>query len=285
VRKTRSPALWTALLLLLLLLPPVTGQAARSTVLDAALSMLEDGNPFLVRYNERTGAGIEALCPLGCPYFWGGRRVDRLLEPAYPTQDSDYYKTDQLYLSGLDCAGLTRWILRQAGWSEHDSISRLLDRGQYRDFVVPGAAKTLGEERTKCLQVGDLVALQHASGGFHIALYIGTLMNFGYTAKTLPEELAPYLYYPLVIHCTGSGDYHDRYRDYLEQTGRTDILPPFGGVIVSLLDVPLSTAPLRTAAFPGLEEAPCFDLEGYRLTVLDLSGERQERWIRWRQKK
>ncbi len=280
MKKAGFLALWTALILFLL---PAGARAGRSVYLDAALSMLEEGSPFLVRYNEKTGAGIEARCPLGCPYFWGGRRVDHLLEPAFPNQNSDYYRKDRQYLYGLDCTGLTRWILRQAGYSEHDKTSALLDRSQYRDLVVPGAAKASGAERADLLETGDLVVMQHASGGFHIAMYIGTLMNFGYSRKNLPEELVPYLYYPLVIQSTGNSDYHERYREYLEQTGQDDVLPPFGGVVISLLDVPLSATLSRTAPVPDLE-APCFNLEGYHLTVLDLSQERQVRWIRWRER-
>ena len=74
------------------------GIADRYHVLDAALSMLEEGNPFLTRYNEDTGAGIEARYPLGCPYFWGGRDTEKILEPAHPEQESDYYKTENQYL-------------------------------------------------------------------------------------------------------------------------------------------------------------------------------------------
>ena len=60
--------------------------------------------------------------------------------------------------------------------------------------------------------------------------------------------------------------------------------PPFGGVVVTLLDVPASDAPYRTPAVEGLESEPCFDLEGYHLQVTSLENERRIRWIRWKQK-
>lgn len=275
---------WLCLLAaLILLLLPCTAGADRSVFLDAALTMLEDGNPFLIHYNEETGAGLEARYVLGCPYFWGGRQISRILNPASPGQNSDYYQKDHQYLYGLDCVGFTRWVMNQAGLANHDQISNLLNRTMYKEYLNYRASKTTGEEWAQQLKRGDLVALQHASGGFHIAMYIGTLWDFGYTAKTLPEALNPYLYYPLVIHCTGSSDYYERYRTCLEETSDGTVLPPYGGVIVSILDVPASAATGYTPDILDLKK-PCFDLEGYHLEILDLSVEKRERWIRWRKK-
>ena len=278
--KTAGRFLLLAAVLLFLL--PSAGRADHNRFLDAALSMLEEGNPFLVRYREDTGLDIPARFPLGCPYFWGGRRADRILQPASPDQNSEYYRTDLSYLYGFDCVGFTRWIMKERGFTEHDSISNLLDRKQYRDLAIPRAAKAKGEKRVHDLRVGDLVALRHPSGGYHIAMFIGTLLDFNYTRKNLPAELVPYLHYPLVIHCAGSSDYYERYRLWLEETGQAGIQPPYGGVIVSLLDAPADDAPLFTPDVLDLKK-PCFDLEGYHLEILDLSGEKQERWIHWQE--
>ena len=270
-------------LALLLIAGPAAGRADRYKVLDAALSMLEEGNPFLERYNGETGAGIEARYPLGCPYFWGGRYVTRILVKASPEQESDWYKKDRKYLYGLDCAGFTRWATEQAGYAQHDSISNLLNKDLYKDAVIYEAAKVTGNERAALLRPGDLLAIRHEDGSFHIAMFIGTLLDFGYNAKTLPEELAPYLHYPLLIHCTGSSDYFVRYKKWLRENGDTETEPPYGGVIVTLLDAPVTEATGRTPAVQGLD-APCFELEGYHLQITDLGAERQTRWIRWREK-
>ena len=115
-------------------------------------------------------------------------------------------------------------------------------------------------------------------------MYIGTLWDFGYTAATLPEALKPYLYFPLLIHCTGSSDYYERYRAYLEQEGMMkEIQPPYGGTIVTLLDAPLSAADAKTPDVLDLG-VPCFDLEGYHLQITDLSEEMDIRWLHWRKK-
>jgi len=55
---------------------------------------------------------------------------------------------------------------------------------------------------------------------------------------------------------------------------------------VSILDVPAGDAPSFTPEIPELPELkwPCFDLEGYHLEILDLSTEKRQRWIRWRQR-
>ncbi len=272
-------------LLILMVLLTSGARAEKSRTLELALSMLEEGNPFLTRYNTENGTEIRARFPLGCPYFWGGRSVKNVLKPASPYQNSDYYKTDRKYLYGLDCTGFTRWVLRNLGFTDHDSISRLLSYKANPDVGVYKALKTTGEKRADALRIGDLVASRHKGKGSgpHIAMYIGRLRDFGYTEKTVPEELAAYLAYPLLIHCTGSADYQDRYRTYLEETGQEDVEPPFGGVIVSILDVPPEKAPAVTADGAG-KEIPCFVLEGYNLQVTDLTAEQTYRFIRWRKR-
>ena len=274
---------WLALMAaVFILLSPVYGRADHSRFLDAALSMLEEGNPFLERYNSENHLNVKARYSLGCPYYWGGRAVSRILRTAMPDQESEYYKKGRNYLYGLDCVGFTRWTVKQAGFAEHDSISNLLDRSKYKNYVVYKASKYTAESRVRELEIGDLVAIRHPSGGYHIAMFIGTLIDFGYTRKNVPEELVSYLHYPLVIHCAGSSDYYERYRLWLEETGQADIEPPYGGVIVSILDVPADAAPSFTPDVLDLK-MPCFDLEGYHLEILDISVEKQQRWIRWRE--
>ena len=61
------------------------------------------------------------------------------------------------------------------------------------------------------------------------------------------------------------------------------MLPPYGGVIVTLLDAPLSAADTSTPDILDLA-APCFELEGYHLQITDLSEEKDIRWLHWRKK-
>ena len=278
--KTRLTALLLAGLLLMMI-PAAAGGMRKSVFLDAALPFLEEDNPFLKRYNELTGRELKAKYPLGCPYFWGGRIVSSILRPASPGSSSDYYRKDRKYLYGLDCVGFTRAVFRRAGYEDHPQISELLNRSLHTDKLIRGVTNASGEERAARLKIGDLAAIRHMSGGFHIAMYCGTLADYGYTDETVPEALKPYLLYPLLIHCTGSSEYHERYRQYLEEQEEPDIFPPYGGVIISIIDVPESAAPGRTSDVIG-ESVPCFDLEGYCLQVTDLSREKQVRCIRWR---
>ena len=62
-----------------------------------------------------------------------------------------------------------------------------------------------------------------------------------------------------------------------------NILPFLTSVIVTLLDAAPEDAPYHTPDVLDLK-TPCFDLEGYHLQVTDISGEKQTRWIRWREK-
>ena len=70
----------TALLVLMLTMVPsimpAQAEVERSKLLDAAFSMLEEGNDFVRRYNEMTGAEVTATFVDGCPYFFGGKADD-----------------------------------------------------------------------------------------------------------------------------------------------------------------------------------------------------------------
>ena len=48
------------------------GSLHASSLLASALSLLEEGNFFIDRYNAITGSEVSAVFPLGMPYLWGG---------------------------------------------------------------------------------------------------------------------------------------------------------------------------------------------------------------------
>ncbi len=266
---------------LIVLIIPALASADRSKMIETALSFLEEGNPFLERYNEMEGTEIEPVCPLGCPYFYGGYNIRHLLKPANPDHASEYYQKDQKYLYGFDCSGFTKYVAEQAGYERHPKISDLLNRTLYTEYEIPYAMTRSGKSLSPVLRRGDLLAIQHMDGGFHIAMFCGTLKDFGYTKETLPEALVPYIFYPLLIHCTASSDYYERYSAYIEEHGLGEVVPPYGGVIISILDVPLSAATSETPQIKDLGR-PCFELEGYHLQITDLTAEKRYRWIRWR---
>ena len=272
-----------AVLGVIVLILPAIASADRNRMMETALPFLEDGNPFLQRYNEMEGTDLEPVCPLGCPYFYGGYNIRHLLKPANPDHESEYYRKDQKYLYGFDCSGFTKYVVEQAGYERHPKISELLNRTLYTECEIPRSMTLSGKALSPVLRRGDLLAIQHMDGGFHIAMFCGTLRDFGYTTETLPEVLVPYLFYPLLIHCTASSDYHERYSAYLEEQGLEDVIPPYGGVIVSILDVPLSAATSETPQIKDLSR-PCFELEGYHLQITDLTQEKRYRWIRWRKR-
>lgn len=266
---------------MIILIIPALASADRNKIIETALSFLEEGNPFLERYNKIEGTNIEPVCLLGCPYFYGGYNIRHLLKPATPDHASEYYQKDQKYLYGFDCSGFTKYVVERAGYERHPKISELLNRTLYTECEIPHSMTLSGKSLSPILRRGDLLAIQHMDGGFHIAMFCGTLRDFGYTKETLQEELVPFLFYPLLIHCTVSSDYHERYRQYLTENGFDDVIPPYGGVIVSILDVPLSAVASETPQIKDLGR-PCFELDGYHLQITDLSKEKRYRWIRWR---
>lgn len=88
-------------------------------MLNNAFTVLEEGNPFVERYNRITGENVKARMAQGAPYFWGAQE-DHLFakEPEYVVvpawQDSPaYYKTGVLYMYGFDCVGFVKWAWKE----------------------------------------------------------------------------------------------------------------------------------------------------------------------------
>ena len=218
------------------------GSVERSRFLDAAFSMLEEGNPFQLRYNAIAGANIRSLFELGVPYFFGGKSAEPLFSK-YPDyivmrswQDNSYFKNDVNYIYGFDCAGFTMWVWNQAGKGEHGSLVELLNDEEHH-FYCSKKPMPAWDELYRTLQVGDLVVLHHP-GSRHCGMYIGTLRQYGYTALEVPD-LEPYLDYPLIIHCAGHPAFGDRFQ-FLIDNGLQKYrhaATTNGGVCVALLGV------------------------------------------------
>jgi hypothetical protein len=246
----------------------------RSLELNAAFSMLEEGNPFLERYNGITGAEIEARFPLGVPYLFGGKDESRLLTVCYATDSSKNFTKGEPYLYGFDCSGFTDWINFQAGKPKLDTLEQLItNRGLYgknrvdvRD--IPPA------ELYKVLRVGDFLVAN--AGRRHILMYIGTLADYGYTAEDAPE-LKDYLTYPLAVHCGLCPPYGERYAAYIRENA-LDCNTTDGGVAVAIVGVPVSDAPHSVTAYNY--EHYYFDLNGYFLRIYDLSEATSTVWFR-----
>lgn len=111
-------ALLVLMLTMVLSILPAQAEVERSKLLDAAFSMLEEGNDFVRRYNEMTGAEVTATFVDGCPYFFGGKADDettltRLFSraPLYSKREiweqTRFYDKGSYYLYGLDCSGFT----------------------------------------------------------------------------------------------------------------------------------------------------------------------------------
>ncbi len=263
-----------AVCIVLCALLPADALVEKSLELNAAFSMLEEGNPFLQRYNEITGANIEARFPLGAPYLFGGRDVDRLLTVCRATDSSKNFTQGEAYLYGFDCSGFTNWINFMCGKPQHDTLEQMItNRGKYRDqhLSVTGIAY---DRLCEVLRVGDFLVA--SAGGRHIMMYIGTLADFGYTAQSAPE-LAGYLSYPLLVHCGLCPPYGERYQAYIDQNG-LDCHTTDGGVSVAIVGVPIADAPHYLYA--DHYDHFYFDLDGYMLRVYDLEEATSYVWFR-----
>jgi hypothetical protein len=242
--------------------------------LNAAFSMLEEGNPFLLRYNEITGADVKPRFPLGLPYMYGGKDESKLLTVQYAIESTKNFTAGQKYLYGFDCSGFTNWINFQSGKPQHDSLPPMIEnRGLYKRNQLK--VKDIPFDRLyQTLEVGDFLVA--SSDGHHIMMYIGTLSDYSYTAESAPE-LADYLTYPLVVHCGLCPPYAERYQAYIDANGlncnTTD-----GGVAIAIVGMPVSDAPhyLYTQNYDHCY----FDLDGYFLRVYDIAAASAYVWFR-----
>lgn len=290
----------TAFLLMLLMLGGVNAQAEveRSELLDTAFSMLEKDNAFLLRYNELTGANVEARFEYGLPYFFGGKHDQEIdgvplvftREPEYAKrvcwETTHFYRKDAYYLYGFDCSGYTQWIFSEVGWPEHDKLDAMINQyGKYgKKYHVyshrKGKEMPPYSELAQTLEIGDL--LVGKKGARHIMMFIGTLRDFGFTAETAPE-LADYLDYTLVIHCGPNPMYGQRMQQYLDEHAEdpyyTDVKIPNGGVGISIIGVPTQDAPHHGE--DGGETYAWFELpDGYKITIWDLPACTSFCWFR-----
>ncbi|MBQ4552757.1 MAG: C40 family peptidase [Clostridia bacterium] len=237
--------------------------------LDVALSMMEEGNPILRMYNEYCEGEVTARYQYGVPYLFAGSKESSILKIRYPSQNSNYYFTDKKYLGGYDCIGFARWLHNQVGMRKLPAISEMPN--QNKKYVVNVKNKSM-EEWADEMQVGDAIGMGYKGGGYHVMVYIGTLGSFGYTKEMLGETLAPYINYPLVIHC-GMNNYHTAwYTEYLQNEGIEGVVPPDGGVTISIIGVPYDKCPYTETMWEGTKNVKTFhwfDLEGYNLTSID----------------
>ena len=225
-----------SLFLCAILLPVAAARAEQRLtalpVLDHAFSLLEDGNPFILRYNSLTGASVSARMPLGVPYLWGGRNASHLFakEPDYvvlPAWSSSpaYYRKGLNYLYGYDCYGYVAWVWKETYGYKMDTMDMMF---WDRDHHVMDSALTPEADFAalkKALRPGDLMLVEHP--GRHIGIYIGTLRMYGYTEEDVPE-LAELLDEPLIINSTVNAQISDRFADLIANG-----LPKYRGTTVT----------------------------------------------------
>ena len=250
-------------------------QVERRLELNAAFSMLEEGNPFLERYNQITGADIQARFPLGLPYMFGGKDEANLLLPWHALETTKNFIKGERYLYGFDCSGFTNWINFQSGKAQHDGLEQMLtNRGLYRKNHLNVTGIPMDSLHME-LDVGDYLVTSTGSGR-HIMMYMGTLEDYGYTAEDAPE-LKDYLDYPLVVHCGLCPPYAERYQAYIDENdlrcNTTD-----GGVAVAIIGIPTEQAPhhLYTQNYDHYY----FDLNGYFLRIQDIDSVSKYVWFR-----
>lgn len=284
----------TAIFLMVLLLLGLfsfgaQAEVERNPLLDAAFSLIEEGNIFLERYNEITGADVEAKFVNGVPYMFGGKG-DELFLSQYPDyakrkcwETTKFYRKNSVYIYGLDCSGYTQWIYAQCGRPAHDSLSNMILKWEYERNGNHLYNHRKGNEMPPYnelkdhLIVGDL--LVGKNGARHIMMYIGTLADYGFTAEEVPE-LSDYLDYPLVIHSGPSPVYGARFEKFIAENSSLygNCKTTNGGVQVSILGVPLKEAPYHEHV--QIDDYAYYMLDDTVMTIWDLPGCTSFCWFR-----
>ena len=289
-------AVLAALLLLCLFPGPGRAEAEAPDLTAAAFELLEEGNPFVTRYEKLTGKEITPLFPCGVPYYFGGlsgSKGNGWFYMAYPDyfikmceHGSGYFRVGERYFYGLDCIGFTRHVYKACGLPAHPSLADIMTQWEQKQYHVYDSRK--GHEAPPydqlkdTLRVGDLLVVKHEdSKSRHVMMYIGTLRFFGYTAEEEPA-LASWLDWPLVIHCGLSPFYGERFRklidEYPDKYGKATTTD--GGVAISLLGPKPEDAPEH--GHVQNTDYAWFTMNdgGYQLTLINLTDVKYYAWYR-----
>ena len=285
----------TVAILLSSFAPAALAQVERNPILDTAFACVEENNIFQRRYNELTGAEVTSLFPLGVPYFFGGQDTEKLMScyPDYAKRDcyetTRFYRAKKYYVFGFDCSGFCRYVYAQNDLGAIDTLSNMILHKKYYPTSLGGDGSHIYNHHTgmppydelyQTLQVGDLLVSKPRAR--HIMMYIGTLREFGFTTEELGEDLAPYIDYPLVIHCGPNPQYGPRFQEFIdthpEQYG--DCLTTDGGVAVSIVGIPVADAPCQV--HDGITDFGYFPMDdgNFWLTVWDLDACTSYCWFR-----
>ncbi len=292
-----AAALLAALVLLTAFPAQAWAEKEPSDLLEAAFELLEEGNPFVARYEQLTGREVTPLFPYGVPYFFGGltgAKGNGWFYLAYPDyfvkqcgSGSGYFKAGKLYFYGLDCVGFTRHVYKACGKQPHPTLSKMLTAWwELRNNLVydhrEGHQMPAWDQLKDTLQIGDLLVVKHEASQYrHVMMYMGTLREFGYTAEEEPA-LAAWLDYPLVIHCGLSPFYGERFQKlidaYPEKYGKCTTTD--GGVAVSILGVPGEEAPEHGHVQNTDYSWFTMNDGGYQLTAVSLDDVKYYCWYR-----
>ena len=267
------------------------GSIKKSPYLDTAFACLEEGNPFVMRYNVITTSSVQPLLSSGIPYFFGGRDMKNILSraPEYTLwkswQDSKYYHTDVIYFFGFDCVGFIRYVQKECGIKPYTISSNIYkdakDHYLMHDYqIMQGDTinSTDWVSLPEILEIGDVFALFHPN--LHSMMYIGTLRDYGYTESDFPND-PEILEYPLVIHSGTNALYADWFYK-LKETGPgryKKASVPDGGVSVSILGYNNSEC---IYSVRQQKQYTYYTLlpDGSWLTSIDLSGVTRYCWYR-----
>ena len=207
-------------------------------------------------------------------------------------ETTKFFRSGQLYIYGFDCSGYTKWIRVKSGMKEHPGLADMITKKNlWKYHLYHGgtnwSSKQLPmpayDELKDHLQVGDLLVTKHAAR--HIMMYIGTLADYGFTAEEVPD-LAPYLDYPLVIHCGPSPFYGDRFQKLIDENPRyKNCSTTNGGVEVSIIGVKPEEATYHTTVY----HTPIYSVDydyfliddgNYMLTLRDVDNATSFCWYR-----
>ena len=141
------------------MIPCAGAEVERNVLLDNAFKMLPEGDIFIEKYNQITGAEVTPVFATGIPYFFGGKDYEKVIVnyPQYSKKTcrevTRFFRKGTVYICGLDCHGFISAVRSESGYSKLSPLNflyspeaqELIAQNHYRPYLEEVFEKYKGD--------------------------------------------------------------------------------------------------------------------------------------------